>query len=383
MNAPVATVGPYSILGGFPAAEPNAFLAEHRQDGRRVVLRHVPSGNLAHPGTLERFRRITDAAIRLNRCNIVRLHQVAHENGHYNAAIEYVDGPNLQEFVSMHGALPAWEAARIIREAALALQHVHEAGLDHGDLKPGKLLLERSGAVKLLGVALPRYLTDEEALLTRQYDEAVLGTADYLSPECVLDADPPDIRRDIYSLGGVFYFCLTGRPPFAEGSVAQKLIWHQTRQPLPVTDFRPEVPRGLLPILDRMLAKNRAQRYQTPLEIVRALDQCQARGGQPEPRASLGGLLDRWFRHMTPPEVPAEREDKAHWLLPALWPQTGPWSATVLELVQALRRGEDCQYALHDALIDQGHAELAVHFNRASGGHDQTCCVLRAFQASD
>src|ERR671918_103974 len=101
------------------------------------------------------------------------------------------------------------------------------AALDHRDIKPGNLLVDRQGVLKILDMGLARFFNDEEDILTRKYDENVLGTADYLAPEQALDSHGVDIRADIYSLGATFYYLLTGSAPFPEGSVAQKLIWHQ------------------------------------------------------------------------------------------------------------------------------------------------------------
>ena len=139
------------------------------------------------------------------------------------------------------------------------------------DIKPGNLLVDRGGVVKLLDMGLARILTDKEDQLTKKYDENVLGTADYLAPEQVMDSHAVDIRADIYSLGGTFYYLLTGRTPFGDGTVAQKLIWHQTRQPKPIRTFRKDVPEALIAILEKMMAKDRGQRYQTPQEVADAL----------------------------------------------------------------------------------------------------------------
>src|SRR5204862_2051041 len=112
---------------------------------------------------------------------------------------------------------------------------------------------------------------DEVDAITRQYDEHVLGTADYLSPEQALDSHTVDIRADIYSLGATFYYLLTGSPPFPDGSVAQKLIWHQSREPRPVKSLRPEVPDEVVAVVERMMAKTPEKRYQTPAEVMAAL----------------------------------------------------------------------------------------------------------------
>ena len=121
-------------------------------------------------------------------------------------------------------------------------------------------------------MGLARFFHDEDDILTKKYDENVLGTADYLAPEQALDSHGVDIRADIYSLGRPSTFCLTGKPPFAEGTVPQKLIWHQTRQPKPMRIARGRTsPEALAAVIDKMMAKDPAQRYQTPAEVDEAL----------------------------------------------------------------------------------------------------------------
>ena len=162
----------------------------------------------------------------------------------------------LQEIVKRNGPLNVVRAAHYIRQAAQGLMHAHQtANLIHRDIKPGNILVDRTGLVKVLDMGLARFFNDDESCITAKYEENVLGTADYLAPEQALDSHNVDIRADIYSLGATFYFCLTGSTPFGEGTVAQKLIWHQTRQPKPVRQLRPEVPEGLAAVLDKMMAK--------------------------------------------------------------------------------------------------------------------------------
>jgi len=186
--------------------------------------------------------------------------------------MEFVDGTSLQDLVRKEGPLHPSRAASYISQAALGLQHAHEvAGLVHRDIKPGNLIVDRNGTVKLLDMGLARFFLDEEDLLTKKYDENVLGTADYLAPEQVIDSHEVDIRADIYSLGATFYYCLTGRTPFGEGTTAQKLIWHQTRQVKPVRSIRGDVPPLMEAVLNRMLAKDPTQRFQTPVEVSNAL----------------------------------------------------------------------------------------------------------------
>src|SRR5262249_28411838 len=119
---------------------------------------------------------------------------------------------------------------------------------------------------------LARFFHDSADQLTKEFDEKVIGTADYLAPEQVAEGGRVDIRADIYSLGATFYYLLTGQPPFDKGAAtALKRIWHQVRQPKPVQSLRPEVPEGLARVVATMMAKEPAKRYQTPQEVADAL----------------------------------------------------------------------------------------------------------------
>src|SRR5262249_47634774 len=108
--------------------------------------------------------------------------------------------------------------------------------------------------------------------LRREADAgSVRGIADYRAPEQAVNSQEADVRADVYSLGATFYFLLVGKSPFQEGTVAQKLIWHQVRQPPPIPKLRPEVPEALVAVIEKMMAKDPAQRYQTPAEVAAAL----------------------------------------------------------------------------------------------------------------
>jgi serine/threonine protein kinase len=108
-------------------------------------------------------------------------------------------------------------------------------------------------------------------MLTLKYDEkSVLGTADYVAPEQTVNSHEVDVRADIYSMGATFYFLLAGHPPFPEGTIAQKLIAHQTKTPTPIRQIRPEVSEAIASVLDRMMAKSLDDRFQTPAEVYEA-----------------------------------------------------------------------------------------------------------------
>ncbi len=267
------TIGKYKVLERLGAGGMGSvYLCEHKLMRRRVAVKVLPTAKADDPSSLERFYREARAVAALDHPNIVRAYDIDQDDKLHFLVMEYVDGSSLQEIIKKAGPMDVTRAAHYMRQSALGLQHAHEsAGLVHRDIKPGNILVDRTGTVKILDMGLARFFHDEEDILTKKYDENVLGTADYLAPEQALDSHGVDIRADIYSLGATFYFCLTGRTPFTEGTVAQKLIWHQTRQPKPIKQTRPEVPDELAALIERMMSKDPAQRPQTPQEVADAL----------------------------------------------------------------------------------------------------------------
>jgi serine/threonine protein kinase len=248
------------------------FLCEHARMCRRVAIKILPPERAIDPACLRRFYREAQAVGALNHPNIVHAHDVDHDGRLHFLVMEYVDGTSLQDVVKKGGALPLPRACHYVRQAAVGLQHAHQAGLVHRDVKPSNLLLERSGLVKILDLGLARFFHEDDKLTGRFGPRNLIGTADYLAPEQALNSHAVDIRADLYSLGVTFYFLLTGRSPYREGTVAQKLLYHQVEMPEPVRTHRPEVPDGLAAVITRLLAKDPAGRYQTPIELAEALD---------------------------------------------------------------------------------------------------------------
>jgi serine/threonine protein kinase len=286
------TIGKYKVLerigsGGMGSV----YLCEHKLMRRRVAVKVLPTAKAEDTSSLERFYREARAVAALDHVNIVRAYDIDQDDKLHFLVMEYVDGSSLQEIVKRVGPLDPIRAAHYVRQAALGLQHAHEiAGLVHRDIKPGNILVDRVGTVKVLDMGLARFFHDEEDVLTKKYDENVLGTADYLAPEQALDSHSVDIRADIYSLGATFYYCLTARSPFNEGSVAQKLIWHQTRQPKPIRSLCPAAPEELVAVIDRMMAKDPAQRYQTPQAVADVLEKWTQQPIAPPPEEEMPRL---------------------------------------------------------------------------------------------
>ena len=244
------------------------YLAEHLAMRRLVALKVLPVFSSDDSIARERFLREARASATLDHPNIVRIFDLCQDGKLLYLVMEYVEGINLQGLVNRTGPLPIAAACQYARQVAFGLQHAYEMGFVHRDIKPANLLLDRSGVVKILDLGLVRSESDAAAGLTRQLDnKTVLGTADYVAPEQAVDSSNVDIRADIYSLGATLYFLLTGRPLFPEGRTAQKLVWQQIKDPVPVARLRPEVPAELAEVVHVMLHKRPQDRFQTPIEV--------------------------------------------------------------------------------------------------------------------
>lgn len=265
--------GRYKILDRLGAGGMGAvFLCEHTVMRHKIALKVLPREQARDLVALERFRREARAVATLNHPNIIRAFDISEDGGLHYLVLEYVEGRTLHELVRRDGPLDVARAADYIRQAALGLQHAFEANLVHRDIKPGNILLDRSGVVKVLDLGLARFFLDPLDNLTTEHDaQAILGTADYISPEQSVNSHDVDIRSDIYSLGATFYFLLAGQAPFSGKTVTEKLTQHQTQQPEPLRRLRPDVPLEVEAIVHRMMARKPSRRFQVPQDVVIAL----------------------------------------------------------------------------------------------------------------
>jgi len=245
------------------------FLCEHRHMRRRVAVKVLPP-DAAGPEQVAQFQREAQAVAMLDHPNIVRAFDVDREGGLHFLVMEFIDGASLQYLVDSRGSLPIPRAINYVAQAALGLQHAHENGLVHRDVKPSNLMLDWAGTVKVLDLGLARFARRPDDLAKGKESKTVLGTADYLAPEQALSSEV-DGRADVYGLGAVAFFLLTGKPPFDGGNVSQKLIRHQTEVPARVNEVRSDVPARLADVVAKMLAKDPSARPQTPARVIAEL----------------------------------------------------------------------------------------------------------------
>ncbi len=259
--------------------------------GQIVALKVLASSKAKNSHLLARFQREARLLTQLNHPNIVRAYQLAStraENGspgvHY-IAMEFLEGETLDELIARRKKLPPSEAARLLAQALDGLQHLHDKRMVHRDLKPANLMLVPAAAakaettlqatLKILDIGLGRELFDDDNTATQDLmltaEGSLVGTPDYLAPEQARDARLSDVRSDIYSLGCVLFALLAGRPPFLEKNVMATMVKHAT-EPVPTfASLGITVPPGLQAIVNRMVAKDPAARYQSPAEASFAL----------------------------------------------------------------------------------------------------------------
>jgi serine/threonine-protein kinase len=232
----------------------------------------------AHPATAARFAREVQAVTGLTHANTVRVYDYGRaEGGPFYYVMEYLDGPTLEELVRQAGPLPPGRAVYLLRQLCGALTEAHAAGLVHRDLKPGNVIVAALGGqrdvAKLLDFGLVQDLCADAAdRLTRT--GTVLGTPAYMSPEQAAGESALDARGDVYSLGAVAFFALTGQPPFRGKTLGQLLAAHRSEPPPALAGLRPDVPADLAAVVARCLAKEPHDRFQSAADLDRALTQC-------------------------------------------------------------------------------------------------------------
>jgi len=302
------------VLGGYRLLEPlgeggmgQVYKASQIRLNRKVAIKVIAPHLIGDEQAFKRFQREAEAAARLTHPNIVVIHDFDCDGSIWYLVMEYVEGTDLAGLVKQRGMLGIREACIYIQQTAEGLQHAHDAGLIHRDIKPHNLLLtwpkeavtkRSSGSISMssllrtvgeknrasqshenaiikildLGLARIQGPESEDSMSRLTRTNALLGTPDYISPEQSREAHSVDGRADIYSLGCTMYYLLAGAPPFADRSVVDKLVAHQTETAVPIEEYRPQISHVLGDIVRKMMAKRPDQRFRTAREVARALD---------------------------------------------------------------------------------------------------------------
>ena len=241
---------------------------------RRLVAIKVCDPSLAgQRESIARFRQEQLLAARLTHPNMVAAYATGQVGGVPYLVLELVEGRNLDWLLQQRGPFPAAEACAVVRQAALGLRHMHKHGLVHRDVKPANLMLTPSGRVKVLDLGVARDLRRPALGGPITSHGQCLGTPDYMAPEQCLDNDVVDGRADIYALGCTLYELLVGEPPFGGPAYATAFLKMKAHveAAVPPLRGRPEVPERLAASVERMLAKDREERFSSSADVVAAV----------------------------------------------------------------------------------------------------------------
>jgi serine/threonine protein kinase len=288
-------VGPYQILERLgEGGHSHVLKAWDTLRGRVVALKVLRQHLDGHSDLVRQFQAELQAVTRLSHPNIIKTYDAQQDGAISYLAMELVEGMDLERFVREVGPLAVDQACDYIRQAAQGLQHAHQMGLVHRDVKPANLFLlhpplppppghpaRRGGepVVKVIDWGLARCATEQNPTAGAVPSSTgldvekgqLIGTADYIAPEQAHDPTLVDIRADIYSLGCTLYYLLAGQPPFHGCSLMQKLLQHQEAEPPSLQHLRPDVPPELEGLIQRMMAKKPEDRFPIPLMVVTPL----------------------------------------------------------------------------------------------------------------
>jgi len=259
------------------------YLAEHQMMKRPVAIKLIRPSKAADKQALARFEREVRATAKLSHWNTIEIFDYGQtEDGTFYYVMEYLPGLSLADLVEKHGPLPAARAIHLLTQTCDALSEAHGRGLIHRDIKPGNIFAAHRGGyhdvAKLLDFGLAKPLSTDTEPVQLTQDGSITGSPMYMAPEQALGDSEPNERSDIYSLGAVAYYVLTGRPPF-EGDRAIKIILaHAHDVVVPPTRHRHDLPPDLEQVILRCLAKNPLDRYASAAALREALCECQASG---------------------------------------------------------------------------------------------------------
>ncbi len=237
-------------------------------DDRMVSIKVLKDEFLANEEFRRRFKNESKAIAVLSHPNIVKVYDVSLGDKLQYIVREYVEGITLKEYIEQQGVIPWKEAVHFTTQILRALQHAHDKGIVHRDIKPQNIMLLENGTIKVTDFGIARFSRGE----TRTMTEAAIGSVHYISPEQAR-GEMTDDKADIYSVGVVLYEMITGRLPFESDSAVSVAIMQVQNEATPPREINPQIPVGLEQITLHAMEKSTANRYQSAAEMLLDLDE--------------------------------------------------------------------------------------------------------------
>jgi serine/threonine-protein kinase len=271
-------LGPYVILEQVGRGSMGrVYKARHQTMNRPVAVKVIAAELTKSASERQAIQKEVRAAAQLNHENIVTAYDANEIGDRFYLVLEYVDGPNLDLLIKQRGALPIPEVCELLWQAAMGLDHAHTHGMIHRDIKPSNLLVTRPSKttpdqlLKISDFGIAKF-SPRPSLTQTPAPGASLGSADYTAPELTNHPQHADHRIDLYSLGAVAYFLLTGNPPFAGGNAEEKARRHLWEEPARLELVRRDIPPVLAILVHQMLSKNPLHRPGTAAEVVSRIE---------------------------------------------------------------------------------------------------------------
>ncbi len=246
------------------------YKAWHRMMGRVVALKILDSRYISNTRSLTRFQREMQLVGRLDHPNVIRAFDADRVGDCYFIAMEFATGPTLEDLLQTRGALPPADVVYYASQAAEGLAHAHARGVLHRDIKPSNLMLTEGRKLKVLDFGLSTLVEKEELPAALTSAGFAVGTPDYISPEQARTVKI-DRRSDLYSLGCTMYHLLSGELPFKGESSMDCIVGRITGHAVPISEVRPGLPSRLVQTVEKLMATNPDDRYQTADEAAAAL----------------------------------------------------------------------------------------------------------------
>ncbi|MDP6957279.1 MAG: serine/threonine-protein kinase [Planctomycetota bacterium] len=247
----------------------DVYLAQHQFLKKNIALKLLPSDFSRDDESVARFQREAISAAKLEHPNTVQIHDIGIDKGRHYIVMQYVEGRTLQDLIDdKKGPMEVKESGHIIRECAKGLKAAHDHGIVHRDIKPANILVSNAGEVKITDFGLA---FDQGVAGQMTQAGVILGTPQFMSPEQA-DGKRGNEQSDIYSLGVIFYYLVTGKKPFEAQSQMATLYKQINEKPQPIRDLNPHVPPAVVSIIQKMMAKKPSARQQIAEELIQEID---------------------------------------------------------------------------------------------------------------